>query len=208
MLKDNIVVFRKLSLFADLCIITGSFFLGYALRDKIQDIYPLTSYLWLLPVMLLIWGGLLSYFGIYTSFRTKTIPEILLDILQAGLLGFGIASSVIYIFKIEQVSRVLIVFSFLFSAVLLSAEKLALVFFFRFIRRRGYNYRSLLVVGTGKRAQNFIDLVKQHAEWGLRIIGIIDEEQEKVGEEYRSHKVIGTFKDIPDIIYQKAVDEV
>ena len=208
MLKENVSVFRRLSLLADLCVVTVCFFAGYALRDRIKDIYPLHYYLWLLPLFLLIWGGLLSYFGMYRTFRTKTIPDILLDIVQTAFLGFGLTSSVIYILKIEYISRTLIIISFLFIWVILSAEKLALVVFFRFIRRHGYNYKHLLVVGTGKRAQDFLGLVKEHAEWGLRIVGLIDEDPARIGEVLKGHKVIGSFKDVPDIIHGNPIDEV
>lgn len=191
-----------------MCVITVSFFLGYALRDKINDIYPLHHYLWFLPLFLLIWSGLFSYFGMYRTFRTKTIPDILLDILQTGLLGFGLTSSIIYVMKIENISRALILFSFLFTAVFLSVEKTALVMIFRFLRRRGYNYRSILIVGTGNRVKNFIDLVRQHTEWGLRILGLIDEDPARIGEVLEGHKVIGSFKDVPDIIHGNPIDEV
>ncbi|MDD5072662.1 MAG: sugar transferase [Candidatus Omnitrophica bacterium] len=208
MLKENITVFRKLSLLADLCIITACFFAGYALRDRINDIYPLHYYLWLLPLFLVVWGGMLSYFGMYRTFRTKTIPDILLDIMQTALIGFGVTSSVIYMLKIEYVSRALILIAFLATWVFLSAEKLALVLIFRFIRRLGYNFRHILVVGTGRRAQNFLNLAKTHAEWGLKIIGLVDEDETKTGETIDGFKVIGTFKDVPDIIHGNPIDEI
>ena len=207
MLKENVAVFRKLSLVADLCIVTACFFAGYALRDRINDIYPLHYYLWLLPLFLLIWGGLFSYFGMYRTFRMKTIPDVLLDVMQTAFLGFGITSSIIYMLKIEQVSRALVIIAFLSTWILLSAEKLAFVLFFQFIRRLGYNYRHILIVGTGKRAQNFTDLVKTHAEWGVRIIGLVDEDPARTGEVMGGHKVLGTFRDVPDIIHANTVDE-
>ena len=208
MLKENIAVFKKLSLLADLCIVTACFFAGYALRDRINDIYPLHYYLWLLPLFILIWGGMLSYFGMYRTFRTKTIPNILLDIMQTALLGFGLTSSVIYMLKVEYVSRVLVLIAFLATWIFISAEKLSIVLLFRFIRRHGYNFRQILVVGTGRRAQNLLNLVKEHAEWGLRIVGLVDEDAARSGETVEGYKVLGTFKDVPDIIHGNPIDEV
>jgi len=208
MLKENIAIFKKLSLLADLCVVTVCFFAGYALRDRVNDIYPLHYYLWLLPLFLLIWGGMLSYFGMYKTFRTKTIPEVLLDIMQTALLGFGITSSVIYMLKIEYVSRALVMIAFLAAWILLSAEKLALILLFRFIRRHGYNFRHILVVGTGRRAQNFLSLVKEHREWGLKVIGLIDEDAARVGETVNGYNVLGAFRDVPNIIHGNPVDEI
>jgi exopolysaccharide biosynthesis polyprenyl glycosylphosphotransferase len=208
MLKEKIALFRKLSLLADMCIVTGCFFAGYTLRDRVNDIYPLHYYLWLLPLFLLVWGGMLSYFGMYRTFRTKTIPDILLDIMQTALIGFGVTSSVIYMLKIEYVSRALVMIAFLAAWIFISAEKLAIVILFRFIRRLGYNFRHILVVGTGRRAQNLLNLMKEHAEWGLKIVGLVDEEEARSGKVIDGYKVLGTFRDIPDIIHGNPVDEV
>ena len=151
---------------------------------------------------------MLSYFGMYRTFRTKTIPNILLDIMQTALLGFGLTSSVIYMLKVEYVSRVLVLIAFLATWIFISAEKLSIVLLFRFIRRHGYNFRQILVVGTGRRAQNLLNLVKEHAEWGLRIVGLVDEDAARSGETVEGYKVLGTFKDVPDIIHGNPIDEV
>jgi len=208
MLKEHITVLRRLMIFFDLCIIAGSFFLGYSFRGRIQDVCPLSIYISLLPVLLVVWGGLLYFFGMYTSFRVRRTSELLFIVLKAAFFSFVIFAGYIYLFKLQNISQTFIIFVFTFSTLLISLEKIALVIFFRYIRKKGYNFRNILVIGTGKRAQRFIKLVKGHSEWGLRIVGLVDDEESKIGEVIGGYKVLGAFKDVPDIIHNNIVDEV
>jgi len=208
MLKAHAVFFRRLMITVDLCIVAAATFLVYLCRDFLKNIHALNIYFELLPVLFMIWGGLLYHFGMYRSFRVKKIPEILLIILKSAVLGFIIFGSFTYIFRLTYVSRLLIFYIFSLTAIFLSIEKIILILFFRYVRRKGLNYRNLLIVGTGKRAQRFIKLVKGHSEWGLRIIGLVDDEESKRGEVIEGYKVLGSFKDVPDIIHNNVVDEV
>ncbi len=208
MLKEHTTVFRKLMIFFDLCIVAASFFLGYSLRNQIEPIYPLSLYILFLPILLLIWGGLLYHLGMYESFRVKKIPEILFIIFKASLFGFLIFGSFTYIFKVIYVSRIFISLIFVLGAVFISLEKVVLMQFLRHLRKRGSNYRSVLIIGTGKRAQNFIELLNRHIEWGFKIIGLVDENEAKKGEKVSGCKVLGAFKDLPDIVHNNVVDEV
>lgn len=66
---------------------------------------------------------------------------------------------------------------------------------------------NTLIIGTGKRSQRFIELLKDNQR-ERRIIGLVDEDVSKIGEDVQGHKVIGSFKDLPDILHDNAVDEV
>ncbi len=82
MIKEQKKIFVNVQRVADLVLVTAAFFIGYFLRDKVVNVYPFNIYfeqylfdnnlatisyyaiyIGLLPVLLLIWGGLLSYFG-------------------------------------------------------------------------------------------------------------------------------------------------
>lgn len=208
MLRENATVFRRLALFADLCIVTASFFLGYFFRNKISGIYSLDTYAGLLFILLFIWGGLLHYFGMYNSFRIKRVPEILFILFKSALFGFIIFGSFIYILKIGHISRTFIILTFIFSAVFISISKISLMLFLRYMRKKGHNYRNILIVGTGRRAQRFIGLIDKHSEWGLKIIGLLDDDTARTGKLISGYKVVGSFKDLPAIIHNNVVDEI
>jgi len=77
-----------------------------------------------------------------------------------------------------------------------------------YVRKRGYNYRRLLIVGTGKRAASFVKKIQYHPEWGFQILGAIDDEPYRAVEKVGNVGVIGILKNLPQIIHTYAIDEV
>jgi hypothetical protein len=77
-----------------------------------------------------------------------------------------------------------------------------------YVRRQGLNTRRLLIVGTGKRAIDFIKKADKHPEWGFEILGAIDDEPGRGVHRVGRLAVIGTLADISEIFHRDAVDEV
>jgi len=208
MIKQYVNLFRRLMIFADLIIVTAAFFTAYFLRDQMQDIMPLSYYLAFLPLAIALWVGFSNFLGMYQSFRVQKIPAILITILETATLSFIFFGFILYLLKIEGISRLLVFLIFASSAVFFIVQKLILVLFFRYIRKKGLNYKNILIVGTGKRAQHFIDIVNRHSEWGLKISGLVDQDESKIGSTINNVNVIGSFKDMPGIIHNSVIDEV
>jgi len=223
MIKEYEIFRKKMMIFADVLIVAGSFILAYFLRKNIYSFYkldlfpsrvvmgtihPLDKYLWLLLIILPVWYGLLSFQGFYESFRTKRFTEIAWIIMKTGFLATLVTGTMIFILKLTYVSRIFIILFSVMSVSLLSLEKLVLIESFKHARPGENSYKHILVIGTGKRAEKFIQMVEEHSEWGMKIAGIIDDEREKIGMEVSKVKVIGLLKDIPNVLHRKIVDEV
>ncbi|MBU1043062.1 MAG: sugar transferase [Candidatus Omnitrophica bacterium] len=208
MLKKKNKLLRRLMFLYDLGIVTISFFLSHFIKYYTISFIQLKDDIGFLPILLFVWGSLLYYFGMYRSFRVKRIPEVLLIIFKTCITSFIIFGSIMYIFKITAVSRVFIGLSFIISAVIMSIEKSILISFLQNIRRKGFNYRNILIIGTGKRAQSFIDFIRDHEQWGMRVIGLIDNDPTKKDQIVNGHTVLGCFDDVTAIIHEHVIDEV
>lgn len=208
MIKERFSLFRRLMILGDVCVISASFFLAYFLRDAVSALYPLRDYLKMLPVVCLIWIILLYSFRMYGSIRILRKPELFGIILKSSLGGFITFSGLMYLYKLTHISRIFVALFFIISTSLIILEKTLLIIFFRQIRRKGFNYRNVLVVGTGKRVKNFIDIVRNHKEVGFKIIGLVDEDAVKKGEVLYGYKVLGTLNDMIEIAHTNIVDEV
>ena len=208
MLKQHATFYRRAVITMDAGIAGVCFFLAYYWGRPLIKLAPLDVYLWILPVVMVLWSALLYFSGMYSSFRLKSMGEIILIIVRAGFLGFLIFGSISFLFKVTYVSRSFVMFIFVFTAYCISFEKIVMVLVFRHLRRRGLNFRNLLVVGTGSRAQRFITEVELHRELGLKIVGLADDEHEGRPKEVLGHPVIGLISDIPKIIKERAVDIV
>lgn len=209
MLREHHVLLKRVMIFSDLCIVLVTFFLGFLLRNDVAHFYDdLGIYIVVVPTLLITWGILLYYFGMYDSFRTKQISDVLFIVIETTFVGIGFFGSFLFITKIHSISRLQIVYSFLLAASFISIEKILLIKYFRYQRKKGINTRNFLIVGTGKRVQRFIDMIDNHAEWGIKAIGLVDDDKSRVSGIMYGHKVLGTIDDIPNIIHNHVVDEV
>ncbi len=155
-----------------------------------------------------IWLLLLSALGSYKDIRTRTFARESATILTAAAfatLGFG---SLIFLFKLTLTSRLFIGINSGITIALLMLAKLLQNKFFDYIHSQGYNQVNILIVGTGKRARDFIKVVKNHANWGLKIVGLIDDEHGMYGKEIEGFRVLGRLQDIPFILHRIVVDRV
>jgi exopolysaccharide biosynthesis polyprenyl glycosylphosphotransferase len=215
MLKEHDHLLRQVMIALDLALITAAFFLSYFLRNEvavyafdIKRMYTLETYLSVIPLLWLVWGSTLYISGAYGALRYRNFPEVFIELTHASFLAMLVFASVAYLLKFQYISRFFIVLIFFMGWMLLVFSRIALMTFLHSLRKHGYNYRHVLMVGTGPRAQNFMSLIKKHPEWGLRIIGLVDEDPDLVGQEIMGHPVIGTLSQIPKIFEYTVVDEV
>ncbi len=208
MLKEHIKVFRKILWLVDLGLIALSFFLAYMINSRILGFVALTEFANFLPILIIIWGALLHYFGMYESIRTMRIPKILMTVVRITLYAFIVFVSILYLVKVPPLGRSFMALSFGLSAILICMQRIILIYFFRYMRAQGYNYRSILVVGTGRKAQQFAKVAEEHKEWGLKISGFLVEDKDRVGKEIYGYPVLGAFDDLSEITDRNIIDEV
>jgi len=223
MLKERNTLIRRGVILLDMITVVAAFFISYFIRLNFHIFYrfdlipsekvvagpvPLSEYL---PVLFL-WVGICTFLlymnGLYRSVRVRPFIETSWVIFKSVFLAMLAFSSIGFIFKIHFVSRVFFLIFAIASCLLLVLQKWLFIVAMRTMRRSGYNYRCLLIVGTGPRAVKFIEVIKKHPEWGYNIKGLIDNEMDKVDTLVDGIKVIGLLSDLPDILKHRIVDEV
>jgi len=224
MLKEREAVIRKVMILIDGFIVAFSFFLAYLLRQHFHSFYklnlipsaqvvggqpkPLSDYLVVLFVAVPLWCAMLYLGGMYRSMRTRSIPEIIWIIFKSTFFATFIFGFIVFLFELEFVSRMFFVIFVTAAFIFILLEKIIVFSAAHYIRRRGYNYRRVLIVGKGRRAAQFINRVKNHPEWGIQIIGAVDDEPGRKITSFKDVKIVGELEDLPQILHKEAVDEV
>jgi exopolysaccharide biosynthesis polyprenyl glycosylphosphotransferase len=114
---------------------------------------------------------------------------------------------VLLVFKSSIFNSDFILLVFIITLVSLLVEKALILFALHSIRRKGYNYRQVIIAGSGQRARRFAKLLESQKEWGVKCIGFIDEPGKK-GREIDGKKIIGSLNELGEILDNKVVDEV
>lgn len=209
MLKENNRFVRRAQVAVELGVTALSFYAAYALRNQVGDIRlaPFSDHLFLLYLIVPLWLFLLLYCRCYQSIRVKSLFQILAPLSKAVLLGGFFLMAVFFIFKIQHISRALIIIFLVLDFLALASIRVLLFMFVHHVRKKGYNYRSILIVGSGERADSFAKVLDRHKEWGLRIIGFVDYD-EICHRKVDNSKFIGNLGQLQDILTSSQVDEV
>ena len=135
MLKEYNAFFKRLMLFSDLCIVAGCFFLGGILKNEYIDFSQTNAYFMVLLVLLTMWGVALYYYGIYESFRTRQIGDILFTILETSLVVSSFFGGFVFLVELESIGRIHIFYTLVFATVSLCIEKVLLIYLFNHLKQ-------------------------------------------------------------------------
>lgn len=166
------------------------------------------GYLWLLILILPLWSFLLYYLEIYESYRTKPVWAEPWGILKAAFWGTLLLGAFIFVLKLHYISRLFIAIFGVMALLLLSLERLIIRIMARRIRLRGYNYKNIIVIGTGRRARDIAKILEDHKEWGLRLMGIVCDNRGDRLPKVGRYPVIGNINQIAEVLQHQVVDEV
>lgn len=218
MIREREQFLIRLMKIADGFIIAISFFVAYFITAYIRQSLGLVfwgslteflnNYVWLGILAIPIWITAMSYYNVYDDFRTKPFPEILWSVVWTGGMSVLFLGSATFIFKIAQTSRSYIAVFVITSIVCLGIEKAFFSKILHIILQSGYNLFNILIVGTGRRARNLIEVIKDHADWGFRVVGLIDDDPKLLGKEVMGYQVVGRIRDIPRILHDSVIDRV
>ncbi|MFQ5588580.1 MAG: sugar transferase [Nitrospiria bacterium] len=213
MLKQKAKLIAISLYLTEIGILTFVFFLSFFLRDVYLSPYfgpviPLQQILWLLYVILPVWSILLFYFRTYESQRTKSLLEESWKITGVSFFGPLILMSVVFLLKAEYVSRLFIGIFGITAWIFLVLERCFLRLWARYVRRKGYNYRNIIIVGTGRRAREMKDLIDRHKEWGLRLAGFVSDQPDIRLRQIKDVPVLGAVADLPQMLEQYVIDEL
>lgn len=163
-------------------------------------------------LLVIISGGIFSflfrYFGSYSYQRFTSINTELKIIAKTVFLGSLILLGLLFLTRPGYFPRTLFLLFCIISFILLTLEKLLLFAVAQVIRNRNYNRKTVLVVGAGNQARQFVQTIQKHFHWGLDIVGFLDFAEGKVGREIFGKKILGTIHDVHQVLHDHPVDEV
>ncbi len=153
-----------------------------------------------------IWLVLSKTLRLNELYRSRPYSVLLFNVIVMSLLGSGLLALAVFVFNLFYIGLIPILYFGGIVTFLTFVEKVVIYHYMKSARKRGLNYRNILIVGD-KSAGTFINQVLNNPEWGYRITGIIGAEELK-----STHKEVAPFlpldADIDHILAEKTIDEV
>ncbi len=162
--------------------------------------YPI---IYSIPALIVVGG--LFWAGVYTHRRMSVSRAIL-----ATALSYVFISALVFFFKDYGFSRGVTIISGLLSTVLLPSWRLA----FRMMGRSSSEGRKsilgrrTLIVGTDKSAEELLRRLRSRVSDGYDVLGFIDINRRRVGEELSGLSIVGSIDNIGKVIQDLRVSDV
>jgi exopolysaccharide biosynthesis polyprenyl glycosylphosphotransferase len=216
MLKQQARLVARIVYFADLALTSVAFFAAFFIRDLLlpaiapdqfpTGLYPLEDYLKIYPLVVVIWSVLFFTYHSYHSHRTIPLTKEALTTIRVVFVGNVLLATLAYLIPLRQLSRAWFILFVVISMLLLVAEKILVRVLARWVRSKGMNYRTLLIVGTGRRATDIAKVIAEHKYWGYKILGFISDGH-RLSNGWASYRVYGNVPDLRRILEHREIAE-
>ena len=215
MIKDNQKYFNRLLVLLDALVITVSYLLAWFLwlGGSVVEMKPGTGVLareiYFSVLFVVIPGYLILYnvFDMYTPKRTAKTKYEVFNIIKANTVGLFAIMVLLYAVKLPDFSRGMIAVFFGINIVLEIFMRKCVRFALRYIRKKGYNIKHILLVGYSRAGEEYIDKIRENPEWGYVVCGILDDRIPK-GTKYKGVEVIGEIDQLSAILADNNMDEI
>jgi exopolysaccharide biosynthesis polyprenyl glycosylphosphotransferase len=206
--KEHLTLLKRLQGIADILLVGAAFVLAQALWSRIASTGGgAAQSLWLLPTGGLVWLFFLDANGLFYSYRTASAPSLAIGIAKSTAQGTVVLGMGIYLLHAE-VSRSLLLLFAVSATALLIAGRLVVHAALARMRERGWNYNSILILGTGRAARDLARGLRRNAHWGIRVFGHLSADAAEAAQTIEGAPVVGSLDDFESILAEHVIDEV
>ena len=216
MLKQQARLIARIVYGVDLALTSVAFLVAFFIRDLIlptvdpqhfpTGLFPLADYLKIYPLVLVIWSVLLFTYHSYHSHRTIPLTREALTTIRVNAVGIAILATLAYLIPLRQLSRAWLIIFVALSTLLILAEKILVRVIARWVRSKGLNYRTVLIVGTGRRATDIARMIAGHKYWGYKILGFVSDGH-RLSNGWARYRIFGNVPDLKNILEQSETGE-
>ena len=215
MIKDNQKYFNRLHLLIDAVVIAISYLLAWLIKfatplsDTEPGVTALSVETYFSALYFIVPGYVVLYyvFNMYTPKRATRRKYEILGIIKANTAGTMLFMVVLYAFKIEHFSRLLVGLFYIINIILTTFSKTMIRNVLQYFRKKGYNLKYVLLVGYSRAAEEYITRINANPQWGYVVRGILDDRVPS-GTLYKGIKVLGKIENLLYILPENKLDEI
>ena len=210
MIKRNQSYFNWLNRLLDVGIIYISYALAvwfwiFLLGNDTSNIAVVFMWENPMPLLIVAFGfmAIFQYGGMYDSFRFRTLLSELFQLLKLFLPCVAAVVGAVFLFKLSNFSRGVMVVAGILAYALLCAKRAGLRAVLRMARAAGYNQKHVIIVGSGKLARKYVNSIHENPQFGFHLTGYIGRD---VGETLGRY--LGDYEHLSALLDAYYPDEV
>ena len=210
MIRKNQEFLNRVNIIMDMLLVIASYILASWLRLDFFDgsennMAAVSGRTILLAIAYsLVLFFLLSLMGFYNTTRTRRLTWKIRTIFLSVTLSILIASTLLFVFRLVDFSRGVLLVFYLATLILLISKYAFMRLVLNRYRGKGYNLKHVVVIGTGKLAQQYKQDIEAEPELGFHIKGFIGNQNQLKTDELW----LGSFTEIDNVLSSADVSEV
>jgi exopolysaccharide biosynthesis polyprenyl glycosylphosphotransferase len=154
------------------------------------------------------WPLALRWVGAYRSHRVENPLRVARTLGAGALTALLLLLGGAFALRLHRLDPLALVIFSAVNLVALGGMRVAVFAGLRGLRRRGYNYRNVVMLGTGPRARRLAAEIEAHPAWGLRIRGFADDDPRPADLALVGARYLGPMRGLVDLIRSETIDEV
>ncbi len=209
------IPFLEVLVVGDFLAVFGSLVLAYWIRlgsgwYGVQ--VPLETYHLLAAGLIsLIWLALFRTNRLYHEAKLRTIIDQLAGVVKSISLGVLLLLFVAFLTKTEYFieRRLVLVFAWVNSLIVVGAFRILVIrrIYLKFLRTAPAQTR-LLVVGAGEAGRTFAERLGDRRNFGVRIVGFLDDDPKKAGATVAGYPVLGAVDSVKEMVEMYDANQV
>ncbi|MBQ4639067.1 MAG: undecaprenyl-phosphate glucose phosphotransferase [Clostridia bacterium] len=208
MIKKNQRLINQINMLIDGCLVVLAYVLGCYLWLDVLRGGVINMADWanghVLPLACLYAGFvlmMLMLFGFYNSSRRRKLKWKIKTILFAVSLSLLIGTTLLFIFELQEFSRGVLLLFYVFMLAFLMGKYWVMRHLLRYLRKKGYNIKHVLIIGTGHLAQQYAEDIRTEKSLGFRVKGFVGKETEGLAP------YLGDFDQLDTLLAGSEIDE-
>lgn len=198
-------------LLGDILLLSSSVVLSFLFRFDFSLPPTFVDEFWIIiPTFVSLKVVILYAHGLYRISWTYISVQELAALFRAVLISTLLLGSLLFLLRFqpyfEGFPRSILFIDFLLSLVLIGGFRSAKRVYLQFFRNLPLEGKRTLIVGAGDAGEQIIRSIKKTGEGGFNPVGFVDDDPQKIGTSIHGVEVLGTRKEIPQLVDGDGID--
>lgn len=193
---------RTIYLTGDILLLNACFLIAYYIKFGHIALRSDLLYVTLIVFFNITWVTAAFITKLYDIQRIDDNGKIIVNTIKIILLHALLLAAFIVFRKAHYYSRAQLLMTYAMLTFSILIWRLGTVFFFKYYRIKGYNFRKVIILGCGQTAQNMRNFFRRNPQHGYLFLGFFDDNKTT----HREWK--GTIEDVLKFSIDNEIDEI
>lgn len=206
---SRITISRGFKVLLDMSVIALTYLLAYVIRFEGNiPSAELTAYFHSIPILLILTLTLFFGFGLYKGLYQYAGIKDLVLLFSAHTVAWAAYVSIIYMMRVQWTPRSVLSIYWLLGFIAMAGVRFSFRLLKELMSFSQEGKRRVLIVGAGSAGEMMLRQIKIDNTLGYYPVGIVDDDPNKRHVSIHGIPVLGTTRDIPDLVEQKNIEQI